>query len=225
MKVSGKNVFNELDKNIIRKVYLSKNFKDKDIIEFIQKNKIKYVISDPKVMDGMIRNNQGIIVDINDYEYSNLESIDSDFVIILDHLEDPHNFGAIIRTCEAAGVDGIIIPKNRSVDVTSTVIRTSVGASKYVPIIQITNLNQTINELKKNGYWVVGTDMDGTPYDEIDYKGKTCIVIGSEGFGMSHLVKENCDFIATIPMHGKINSLNASVAAGIVIYEAVRIRK
>ena len=231
MYICGKNVAREyLESNeVIKKAYLAKNYNDNEILKKLNKrtNNIEYV--DKRELDRITKeNHQGIILCVPDFKYSDLDVIlnkEDALVVILDHLEDPHNFGAIIRTCEAAGVDGIIIPKNRSVDVTSTVIRTSVGASKYVPIIQITNLNQTINELKKNGYWVVGTDMDGTPYDEIDYKGKTCIVIGSEGFGMSHLVKENCDFIATIPMHGKINSLNASVAAGIVIYEAVRIRK
>ena len=155
----------ELDIKNIRKVYLSKNFKDKDIIEFIQKNKIKYVISDPKVMDGMLRNNQGIIVDINDYEYSNLESIDSDFVIILDHLEDPHNFGAIIRTSEAMGIKHIIIPKDRSVSVNETVMKTSAGALNHVNIIQVPNLVNAINYLKDNGFFVYGAEADGINYN------------------------------------------------------------
>ena len=142
--------------------------------------------------------------------------------MILDHLEDPHNFGAIIRTCEAAGVDGIIIPKNRTVEVNSTVMRTSVGALDNVKIAQVTNLKNTINYLKKQGFWIVGTDMDGTDYTKIDYTGKMAIVTGSEGFGMSRIVRESCDFIATIPMKGKVNSLNASVATAIVIYEAIK---
>ena len=145
-------------------------------------------------------------------------------LVILDHLEDPHNFGAIIRTCEAAGVDGIIIPKNRSVDVNSTVMRTSVGALDNVKIAQVTNLKNTINYLKSKGFWIVGTDMDGTNYQKIDYNGKMAIVTGSEGFGMSRIVKEACDFIATIPMRGSINSLNASVATALVVYEAVNQR-
>ena len=218
MKVSGKNVFNELDIKNIRKVYLSKNFKDKDIIEFIQKNKIKYVISDPKVMDGKIRNNQGIIVDINDYEYSNLESIDSDFVIILDHLEDPHNFGAIIRTSEAMGIKHIIIPKDRSVSVNETVMKTSAGALNHVNIIQVPNLVNAINYLKDNGFFVYGAEADGVNYKDVDYSDKRCLVIGSEGKGISPVVRKNCDEIISLTMKGHVNSLNASVAAGILIY-------
>ena len=218
MKVSGKNVFNELDIKNIRKVYLSKSFKDKDIIDFIQKNKIKYVISDPKVMDGMIRNNQGIIVDINDYEYSNLESIDSDFVIILDHLEDPHNFGAIIRTSEAMGIKHIIIPKDRSVSVNETVMKTSAGALNHVNIIQVPNLVNAINYLKDNGFFVYGAEADGVNYKDVDYSDKRCLVIGSEGKGISPVVRKNCDEIISLTMEGHVNSLNASVAAGILIY-------
>ena len=151
---------------------------------------------------------------------------DNPFIVILDHLEDPHNFGAIIRTCEAAGTDYIVIPKDRSVSINSTVMKTSVGALDNVKIVMVTNLNTCINELKKKGIWIVGTDMENSSYyDEIDYKTPTALVIGSEGFGMSNLVKKNCDFIAKIPMKGKINSLNASVAAGIMIYEVVRQRK
>ena len=148
------------------------------------------------------------------------------FIIILDHVEDPHNFGAIIRTSEAAGVDYIIIPKDRSVKVNSTVMKTSVGALDNVKIVEVTNLNNTIKKLKKKNVWIVGTDMENSvAYDSIDYKVPIALVIGSEGFGMSNLVKKNCDFIARIPMYGKINSLNASVAAGIMIYEVVRQRK
>ena len=218
MRVSGKNVFNELDIKNIRKVYLSKSFKDKDIIEFIQKNKIKYVISDSKVMDGMIRNNQGIIVDINDYEYSNLESIDSDFVIILDHLEDPHNFGAIIRTSEAMGIKHIIIPKDRSVSVNETVMKTSAGALNHVNIIQVPNLVNAINYLKDNGFFIYGAEADGINYKDVDYSDKRCLVIGSEGKGISPVVRKNCDEIISLTMKGHVNSLNASVAAGILIY-------
>ena len=172
-------------------------------------------------------NHQGIILNVKDFEYSDISVLtekENALVVMLDHIEDPHNFGAIIRTCEAAGVDGIIIPKNRCVDVNATVIRTSVGASKYVPIVQVTNISNAIRDLKKQGFWVIGTDMDGTNYTKLDYKGKTCLIIGNEGNGMARIVTENCDFIATIPMNGKINSLNASVAAGIVIYEAIKNR-
>lgn len=229
MYVCGKNVAKEyLNSNEnINGAYLLDNFNDLDILSELRKrtNNIKYV---KRVeLDRMTReNHQGIILKVDDFNYATLDMImkDNALIVILDHIEDPHNFGAIIRTCEAAGVTGIIIPKDRCVEVTPTVIRTSVGASKYVPIVQITNVTNTMNELKKNGFWIVGTDMDGEDYTKIDYKGKTCIVIGNEGSGMSDLVRKNCDFIATIPMNGKINSLNASVAAGIVIYEAVKVR-
>lgn len=218
MKVTGKNVFNELDIKNIRKVYLSKNFKDKNIIDYIKKNKIKYVISDPKVMDNMIKNNQGIIVDINDYEYSNLESIDSNFVVILDHLEDPHNFGAIIRTSEAMGIKHIIIPKDRSVSVNETVMKTSAGALNHVNIIQVTNLVNAINYLKQQGFFIYGAEANGVNYKSVDYSEKKCLVVGSEGKGISPVVRKNCDEIISLPMKGHVNSLNASVAAGILIY-------
>ena len=219
MKVSGKNVFNELDINKIRKVYLNKNFKDKNIIEFIKKNKIKYIISDSQVMDGMIKNNQGIIVDINDYEYKNIEIINDDFVVILDHLEDPHNFGAIIRTCEAMGVKNIIIPKDRSVNVNETVMKTSAGALNHVNIIQVTNLVNAINYLKDEGFFIYGAEANGVNYKSIDYTGKRCLVVGSEGKGISPVVRKNCDEIVSLPMKGHVNSLNASVAAAILIFE------
>ena len=163
-----------------------------------------------------------------DFEYSHLKKLiekENSLLVILDHLEDPHNFGAIIRTCEAAGVDGIIIPKDRSVDVNSTVIKVSTGTIDHMKIAQVINLVQTIRELKQKGFWIVGTDMEGTDYDQIDYRGKTAIVIGNEGAGMSRLVQESCDFIAKIPMQGTVNSLNASVATGIIVFEAVKIRK
>jgi len=140
---------------------------------------------------------------------------------MLDHLEDPHNFGAIIRTCEALGIDGIIIPNDRSVSVNSTVVKTSTGAIYNMPIIRVANLGTTINKLKDLGYWIIGTDMEGTDYTEIDYNMPICLVIGNEGSGISKIVRDNCDFIAKIPMIGKINSLNASVSCGIVLSRIV----
>ena len=229
MYVCGKNVVREYlnSDEKIKGAIVFENFNDEEILKKLRlkTNNIKYVRK--QEIDRMTKeNHQGIIINVEDFEYADIDDLKKDdaLVVILDHIEDPHNFGAIIRTCEAAGVTGIIIPKNRCVEVNATVIRTSVGASKYVPIVEVTNLTNTINELKKDGFWVVGTDMDGTNYTEIDYKGKTCLIIGNEGNGMSRIVRENCDFIATIPMNGKINSLNASVAAGIVIYEAVKVR-
>ncbi len=229
MYIYGKNVANDYLNNNeeIKKAYLNKNFNDQELLSKLNKKNInikyleKYELD--KLVDGM---HQGIILEVKDYEYHDIEEfINKNFIVILDHIEDPHNFGAIIRTCEAAGVGGIIIPKDRAVKVNSTVIKVSTGAIENVPIAEVTNLNQTIEYLKKAGYWIVGTAMEGTPYTEIDYNGKIAIVIGNEGNGMSHLVKENCDFIATIPMQGKTNSLNASVATGIIIFEALKNRK
>lgn len=218
MRVAGKNVFNEIDLKKIKKVYLSRNFKDSKILETIKNNKIKYVIVENNIMDKMIKNNQGIIVDINDYEYKNINDIDTDFVLILDHLEDPHNFGAIIRTAESIGIKDIIIPKDRSVCVNETVMKTSVGALNYVNIIQVTNLVNTINYLKEKGFFIYGAEADGTNYKNVKYNNKVCLVIGSEGNGLSNLVRKNCDEIISLPMKGHINSLNASVAAAILMY-------
>ena len=231
MYIYGKNVAKDaLIKNEkINKVILSKNFKDIDIINILNKKNmnIKYMekYDMDKIIDGL---HQGIILDIEDYEYVDIDELlqsDNPLLIILDHLEDPHNLGAIIRTCEAAGVDGIILPKDRSVEVNGTVVKTSVGTVYNVSIARVTNIVNTIEYLKKQGFWITGTDMEGTNYKNIDYKGKCAIVIGNEGNGISRLVKENCDFIASIPMYGKTNSLNASVATGIIIYEAVQQRK
>ena len=161
---------------------------------------------------------QGIILEVEDVKTYSLEdiipNIDKEYplVVLLDHIEDPHNFGAIIRSCEAFGVDAIIIPNDRSVDITGTVVKASVGTIEKVKIIKVTNLNNTIKKLKDYGYWVVGTDMEGTVYTDIDYKMKTALIIGNEGKGISRLVSENCDYLAKIPMSGTVNSLNASVA-------------
>ncbi len=219
MYVYGKNVAKEINSKI-EKVYVANNFKDKEILKkikapivYVDKNKLD------KMVDGV---HQGIVLKIADYDYKDISELNSDVVVMLDHLEDPHNFGAIIRTCEAAGIKDIIIPKDRSVKVNSTVMKTSAGCLDRVNIYEVTNLVQTINYLKKNNYWIIGTDMEGTDYKKIDYKGKIVIIIGNEGNGISRLVKEACDFIASIPMQGEVNSLNASVAAGIIIFEARR---
>lgn len=146
------------------------------------------------------------------------------FLIICDEIEDPHNLGAIIRTAEAAGADGIIIPKRRSAALTATVHKTSAGAASWLPVARVSNLGAAIDRLKKEGIWIYGTDMDGSPYSETKFDGAAALVIGSEGKGMSRLVREKCDFLVKLPMFGKITSLNASVAAGIFMYEVVRQR-
>lgn len=228
MYAYGKNVAKEMleKKEEIEKAYLYQNFKDKDIINELEKQNIKIVYLNKNEMDYKVNgNHQGIILKTKEYEYTDIdETINEDIVVILDHLEDPHNFGAIIRTCEAAGIKSIIIPKDRSVKVNGTVIKVSVGTIKDMKISIVNNLVNTINMMKKQGFWIIGTDMQGTDYKQIDYSGKIALVIGNEGKGLSRLTKENCDFIASIPMKGKVNSLNASVAAALVIYEAVRNR-
>lgn len=178
-------------------------------------------------------NNQGVIAFVPPFDYCEVEDIlenakqreEKPFILILDGIEDPHNLGSIIRTAETAGVHGIIIPKRRSASVNSTVSKVSAGAVEHMKIARVNNINETIRYLKENDVWIFGTDMDAKKYYyQEDYTGPIAIVIGSEGFGMSRLVKENCDFLVKIPMKGKITSLNASVSAGIVIYEAVKQR-
>lgn len=231
MIVYGKNVAIELlNRNYnIKKLILQDNFSDEKIISLIENKKISTQIKRKRQMDDLAGGlHQGIILDIEDYQYKELDFIfknNASFIVILDHIEDPHNLGAIIRTCEAAGVDAIIIPKDRQVGVNATVMKTSAGAIFNTNIIRVSNLANAIKRLKKNNFWIIGTDMHGTNYTELDYNTKTAIVIGNEGKGMSELTKKSCDFIATIPMIGEINSLNASVSAGIMIYEVVRNRK
>lgn len=232
MLVYGRNVAKEVLQNPknVKKVILQDGFDDKKINSLLEKCKFDVFYKKKTEMDNLCNGtHQGIILDIKDYQYSSLNNVcssDSDFVVILDHLEDPHNLGAIIRTCEAAGVSYIIIPKDRQVMVNSTVMKTSAGALSNVHIAVVSNLVNAIDKLKDNGFWVVGTAMeDSVDYRSIDYSGKTALIIGNEGKGISRLVRESCDFVATIPMFGKINSLNASVASGIMIYEVVRNRK
>lgn len=177
---------------------------------------------------------QGIIAFVAPKTYISLERLIGDakentptpLFVMLDGLEDPHNLGAILRTADAAGVNGVIIPERRSVQLTDTVAKVSVGAIEYVPVARVGNLNNAIKMLKDEGFWVIGVDGEGkTPYTSIDYKPPTTIVIGGEGKGVSRLVKENCHEVVRIPMLGQISSLNASVAAAVIMYEAVRQRK
>lgn len=224
MKVFGKNVINELLNNPsgIKKIYLSNNFKDKEIINKIKQSKVHYDSMDSKVMDKMCKNNQGIMAVTLDFEYTDVEEIyNHDTIVILDHLEDPHNFGAIIRTCDAAGIKVIIIPKDRSVDVTDTVMKTSTGALEYVKIVRVNNLVNIINKLKDKGYFIYGAEANGTSYRNINYAKKRVLIIGSEGNGLSNLVQKSCDEIVSLPMNGHVNSLNASVAFGILIYDLI----
>ena len=175
---------------------------------------------------------QGVIAFAAAYEYAEIEDMfalaeekgEDPFLILLDNIEDPHNLGAIIRTANLAGAHGVIIPKRRAVGLTATVAKTSAGALNYTPVAKVTNLVKTMEELKKKGLWFVCADMDGTQMYDLDLKGAIGLVIGNEGEGVSRLVKESCDFVAGIPMKGDIDSLNASVAAGVLAYEIVRQR-
>ena len=170
---------------------------------------------------------QGVAAYISAYRYKDVEDIfakadaagEDPFVIILDNIEDPHNLGAIMRTAECAGAHGVIIPKRNACGLTETVAKTSAGAIEYVPCVRVTNLVRTINELKDKGFWIAACDMGGQEYYKADLKGKLAVVVGSEGKGISKLVKENCDFIVSMPMVGKITSLNASNAAAVLMYE------
>ena len=175
---------------------------------------------------------QGVIAMAASYEYATVEDIlekakekgEAPFIFVLDNIEDPHNLGAMIRTANLAGAHGVIIPKRRAVGLTSTVARTSAGAINYTPVAKVTNLKQTMEQLKKEGMWFVCADMDGTPYYQMDLKGPMGLVIGNEGEGVSRLIKETCDFVASIPMKGDMDSLNASVAAGVLAFEIARQR-
>lgn len=236
--VAGRNAVLELlksDKDI-NKIYVSRGEKHGSINEIIARAKEKRVVLvevESSKLDNMAENHQGVVAVVPPFNYCEIEDIldlakeknEDPFILILDGIEDPHNLGSIIRTAETAGVHGIIIPKRRNVAVNSTVSKVSTGATAYVKVARVNNLNETIRKLKESGLWVIGTDGDAdTLYYNQDLKGPLAIIIGSEGFGMSKLVKENADILIKIPMKGKITSLNASVSAGIVIYEAVKQR-
>ena len=228
MLAYGKNVLLMTEPKKIKKVYLSKTRRDEEVMSFLKNHKIHFVLSDNMVLNKMVSgNHQGIVFEMDDFEYQSISTLYEDsFVVLLDHLEDPHNFGAIIRTCEAAGIHSIIIPKDRQVQVNSTVMKTSAGTLDSMNIVSVSNIVNSLEQLKKAGYWIVGTALENSvDYREVDYSGKIAIIIGNEGSGISQLVSRNCDFLVKIPMYGTTNSLNASVAAGIMIYEVIRNRK
>ena len=194
------------------------------ILQFVTKERLNQLSETGK--------HQGVIAHAAAYEYAQVEDMlelaksrgEDPFILLLDNIEDPHNLGAIIRTANLAGAHGVIIPKRRAVGLTATVARTSAGALNYTPVARVTNLKKTVEDLKKQGLWFVCADMDGTVMYDLDLKGPIGLVIGNEGEGVSRLMKENCDFVAGIPMKGDIDSLNASVAAGVLAYEIVRQR-
>ena len=220
MLVCGKNVLKEIHNTKIHKVYLKEGFKDQNILTYLKENKIKYEFTPEFRLNKMVKeHHQGIVIDMDEYHYYQLEEVlEEPFLVCLDHLEDPHNLGAIIRTCECAGVKGIIIPKDRSVRVNDTVMKISAGAINNVKIVEVNNLRETLKKLQKNLFFIYTADMDGKDYRKIDYAPKKVLVIGAEGKGVSQIVRNISDEIIGIPMYGKINSLNASVCAAILIY-------
>ena len=198
--------------------------KHSTIIQFVEKERLNQLSETGR--------HQGVVAFAAAYEYSDVEDMlrlaeekgEDPFIILLDNIEDPHNLGAIIRTANLAGAHGVIIPKRRAVGLTATVAKTSAGALNYTPVAKVTNIVKTMEDLKKKGMWFVCADMGGTTMYDLNLKGSIGLVIGNEGEGVSRLVRENCDFIASIPMKGDIDSLNASVAAGVLSYEIVRQR-
>lgn len=239
MNIEGRNAVIEAFRSgkTVDKLYILDGCQDGPVMTIKREAKkhdtlVKYVTKERLDQMSQTGKHQGVIAVIAAYDYAEVEDIlqkarekgEAPFIFLLDNIEDPHNLGAIIRTANLAGAHGVIIPKNRAVGLTATVARTSAGALNYTPVAKVTNLAKTIEELKKEGMWFVCADMGGTSMYQLDLKGPMGLVIGNEGDGVSRLVREKCDFIASIPMKGDIDSLNASVAAGVLAYEIVRQR-
>ena len=239
MNIEGRNAVIEAFRSgkTVDKLYILDGCQDGPVMTIKREAKkndtmVKYVTKERLDQMSQTVKHQGVIAVIAAYDYAEVEDIlqkarekgEAPFIFLLDNIEDPHNLGAIIRTANLAGAHGVIIPKNRAVGLTATVARTSAGALNYTPVAKVTNLSKTIEELKKEGMWFVCADMGGTSMYQLDLKGPMGLVIGNEGDGVSRLVREKCDFIASIPMKGDIDSLNASVAAGVLAYEIVRQR-
>ncbi|MCI5494415.1 MAG: 23S rRNA (guanosine(2251)-2'-O)-methyltransferase RlmB [Lachnospiraceae bacterium] len=239
LKIEGRNAVLEAFRagKTIDKLYVLDGCKDGPVQTIVREAKkhdtiINYVAKERLEQLSETKKHQGVIAMAAAYKYAEVEDIlenartkgEAPFIFLLDNIEDPHNLGAIIRTANLAGAHGVIIPKRRAVGLTGTVAKASAGAINYTPVAKVTNLTNTIKELKEQGMWFVCADMGGTTMYDLDLKGPMGLVIGNEGEGVSKLVKENCDFIASIPMKGDIDSLNASVAAGVLAYEIVRQR-
>lgn len=235
MKIKGRNAVREAlnsDVNII-KILASNSSKDKvllDIINLAKRKNVKVQFLDNKILDKECDNNQGIIAETSDFKYSTVEEIldvaksknKNHFILILDGVEDPHNFGSIIRVAECLGVDGIIISKNRACPVNDTVSKVSAGAIEHIKIAKVTNINTEIERLKEKNIWVYACELGGEDLDNANLTGDIAIVMGSEGKGVSALTRKTCDGVVSMQMYGKVNSLNVSVATGIVLYEIVR---
>ena len=239
LTIEGRNAVIEAFRSgkTIDRVFILDNCQDGPIMTIKREAKktdclIKFVSRERLDQMSETGKHQGVIAYAAAYEYAQVEDMlelaksrgEDPFIFLLDNIEDPHNLGAIIRTANLAGAHGVIIPKRRAVGLTATVARTSAGALNYTPVARVTNLKKTVEDLKKQGLWFVCADMDGTVMYDLDLKGPIGLVIGNEGEGVSRLMKENCDFVAGIPMKGDIDSLNASVAAGVLAYEIVRQR-
>ncbi len=239
-KLEGRNSIMEALKanRTINKLFVSKGEREGSIRQIVAIARQKGIIItevEKNVLDGMssTRSHQGVIAFVSVKEYVEVDDIlqiaqekgKAPFIIILDEIADPHNFGAILRTANAVGAHGVIIPKRRAIGLTSAVSKAAAGAVEYVPVARVTNISQTIEYLKKNNIWIVGTDSTGEKafYDS-DLKGPVALIVGSEGEGMGKLIREKCDFVVNIPMQGEISSLNASVAAAIVMYEILKQR-
>ena len=239
LTIEGRNAVLEAFRSgkTIDKVFVLEGCQDGPIKTILREAKkhgtmVKFVSKDRLDNMSETKKHQGVIAYAAAYNYATVEDIlakaeengEPPFIFLLDGIEDPHNLGAMIRTANLAGAHGVIIPKRRAVGLTPTVARTSAGAINYTPVAKVTNLKQTMEQLKKEGMWFVCADMDGTPYYQMDLKGPMGLVIGNEGEGVSRLIKETCDFVASIPMKGDIDSLNASVAAGVLAFEIARQR-
>lgn len=239
MIVEGKNPIKELlvSGATINKLYVQNNLRDglsNQIIKLAKDTKVRIDFVSKEFLDRKSeqKRHQGFICDTVEFKYCEIQDIlnfaqeknEAPFIVVLDGIEDPHNLGAIIRTCECAGVHGIIIPNRRACQVNDTVMKTSAGATANMKIATVVNINNALEELKKNGVWVYGLELGGQDLYKTKLTGSIALVVGSEGFGISRLVKENCDEIVSLPQNGKINSLNASVACGIAVYEILKQR-
>ena len=235
MKFEGKNAVTEVLKSdkAINNLLISNSINRNSIVEILElakKKNVKYQFVDNNILKkySETNNHQGIIAVGEDFKYSNLEDLinieKSKCLLILDGIEDPHNLGSIIRSAECFGIDGVVIPKNRACQVTETVIKTSAGAISHVKIAKVTNINTTIEVLKKHNFWVYGLELGGRPINEVDFSGNVAVVVGSEGKGIKMQTRLVCDDIVTLQLKGKVNSLNASVAAGIGLYEITKNR-
>lgn len=231
--IYGKNpVMSFLNNDMIKEIYLTDNFADKNFIGTIKKSNIKYSFQKKSFLDKLAATDkhQGIIAIIKDFNYTEYSDLikysktkENPFILVLDKIEDPHNFGAIIRTCEALGVDGIIISKHHSCPLNATVAKVSTGAIANLRICQVTNINQTLQDLKKQGYWIYAAEANqGQSYQNLKFDGAKVLVVGSEGYGISPLVIKQADFRIFIPMKGKVNSLNVSVATAILIAKMIQ---